>query len=86
MNTSGGQKRALLRAAFSLPGACPCDLNADGVVDDADFTLFIPAYNILDCADPSMPLGCPADFNHDGVVEDSDFTIFVVAYNELLCP
>ncbi|MBL8887962.1 MAG: hypothetical protein JNK16_14995 [Phycisphaerales bacterium] len=86
VNTSGGQKRALLRAAFSLPGACPCDLNADGVVDDADFTLFIPAYNILDCADPSMPLGCPADFNHDGVVEDSDFTIFVVAYNELLCP
>lgn len=86
VNTSGGLKRALLRAAFSLPSACPCDLNGDGVVDDADFTLFIPAYNMLDCADPAMPPGCPADFNHDGVVEDSDFTIFVVAYNELLCP
>lgn len=86
VNTGGGPKRALLRAAFSLPGACPCDLNGDGVVDDADFTLFIPAYNMLDCADPVMPPGCPADFNHDGIVEDSDFTIFVVAYNELLCP
>jgi len=86
INTAGGPKRALLRAAFSLPNSCPCDLNSDGFVDDADFTLFIPAYNILDCADPSMPPGCPADFNHDGIVEDTDFTIFVVAYNELLCP
>jgi uncharacterized membrane protein len=86
VSTAGGPKRALLRAAFSLPNSCPCDLNGDGFVDDTDFTLFIPAYNILDCADPTMPPGCPADFNADGVVEDTDFTIFVVAYNELICP
>jgi hypothetical protein len=30
------------------PG-CPADLNADGVVDDIDFTLFAPAYDALLC-------------------------------------
>lgn len=65
---------------------CPGDLNSDGFVDDSDFIFFVQAYNILDCADPSMPPGCPADFNHDGFVDDSDFLIFVVRYNELICP
>ncbi|MBX3380381.1 MAG: hypothetical protein KF805_09805 [Phycisphaeraceae bacterium] len=81
-----GFKRALLRVAFQIPGSCPGDLNSDGLVDDSDFTIFVVAYNILDCADPDMPPGCPADLNQDGVVEDTDFTIFVAAYNELLCP
>lgn len=66
--------------------ACPSDLNNDGFVDDADFTLFVGAYNILDCADPAMPPDCPADVNQDGFVDDADFQIFVVAYNELVCP
>lgn len=65
---------------------CPCDLNGDGFVDDADFVIFVVAYNILDCTDPSMPPGCPADFNGDGFVDDADFVIFVPAYNTLLCP
>ncbi|MGH7245015.1 MAG: hypothetical protein ACREJD_16490 [Phycisphaerales bacterium] len=65
---------------------CPCDLNGDGFVDDADFVIFVNAYNILDCADPFMPAGCPADFNGDGFVDDADFVIFVPAYNELVCP
>ncbi|MBX3388226.1 MAG: hypothetical protein KF691_02080 [Phycisphaeraceae bacterium] len=72
--------------SFTLGAACPCDLNGDGLVEDSDFTLFVGAYNILDCADPSMPAGCPADFNHDGLVDDTDFTVFVGAYNALLCP
>ncbi|MGH7244961.1 MAG: hypothetical protein ACREJD_16220 [Phycisphaerales bacterium] len=66
--------------------SCPADLNADGFVDDADFTFFVTAYNTLDCADPTMPSGCPADFNFDGLVDDADFVIFVGAYNELICP
>ncbi|MBX3381003.1 MAG: hypothetical protein KF805_12995 [Phycisphaeraceae bacterium] len=66
--------------------ACPGDINNDGFVDDADFVLFLAAYNILDCADPSMPVGCPADLNGDGFVDDADFVIFVGAYNELVCP
>ena len=65
---------------------CRADLNGDNVVDDADFVLFAAAYNILDCADPSMPAGCPADLNGDGFVDDADFVIFVGAYNELVCP
>lgn len=69
-------------------GAVPCrgDLNADGLVDDADFQVFIVAYNILDCADPAMTFGCPSDLTADALVEDSDFQVFIVAYNELICP
>jgi len=66
--------------------ACIGDLNFDGFVDDSDFVLFVAAYNILDCTDPSMAAGCPADFNHDQVVDDSDFVLFIAAYNELICP
>lgn len=66
--------------------SCPSDFNSDGLVDDADFTIFVAGYNILDCADPAMPPGCPADINGDGLVDDADFTLFVGAYNELVCP
>ncbi|MBS0189791.1 MAG: hypothetical protein U0573_13575 [Phycisphaerales bacterium] len=72
--------------SFTASPACPCDLNHDGQVDDADFSIFVVAYNMLDCADPSMPANCPSDFNHDGAVDDADFIPFVAAYNELLCP
>ncbi|MGH7243810.1 MAG: hypothetical protein ACREJD_10370 [Phycisphaerales bacterium] len=65
---------------------CPSDLNGDNQVDDSDFVLFVVAYNILDCADPTMPAGCPADLNGDHLVDDSDFVAFVAAYNELVCP
>lgn len=74
-----------VRVIYTGP-ACPADLNHDDVVDDADFVIFVPAYNILDCADPTMPPGCPADMNRDGVVDDIDFVIFLAQYNELLCP
>lgn len=74
------------RFAFVPRSFCPADLNNDGIVEDADFSLFVVAYDALDCADPVMSLGCPADLNHDGVVDDADFSPFVVAYNELLCP
>ncbi len=75
-----------LSASVSVPSPCPADLNGDGQVDDADFVIFVNAYDILDCADPSMPPSCPADLNQDGVVDDADFVVFVAAYNELLCP
>lgn len=65
---------------------CPCDLNSDGFVDDADFVEFILSYNLLDCSDPSMPPTCPSDFNADTLVDDGDFVLFVAAYNDLVCP
>lgn len=74
------------RIVLGLPIPCNADLNNDGLVDDADFSIFVVAYNLLDCTDPAMPLGCPADLNKDGFVDDSDFTSFVVAYDALLCP
>jgi hypothetical protein len=61
-------------------------MNNDTIVNDSDFQIFAPAYDILDCTDPVMPVGCPADLNKDGVVDDADFSIFVVAYDELVCP
>ncbi|MBS0187456.1 MAG: immunoglobulin domain-containing protein [Planctomycetes bacterium] len=72
----------------SLPASlllCVSDLDCNGLVDDADFSIFLGAYNILDCADPTMSAGCPSDLNRDGVVDDADFSIFVVAYDALLC-
>ncbi|MBX3388555.1 MAG: hypothetical protein KF691_03775 [Phycisphaeraceae bacterium] len=66
--------------------ACAGDLNHDGFVDDADFSFFVAAYDILDCADPAMPPNCPSDLNGDGLVDDADFTVFVASYNELICP
>lgn len=71
------------RVTFSAP-PCPADLTGDTLVDDADFVMFVAAYNELLC--PESPSACPADFNHDGMVEDSDFVFFAAAYNELLCP
>ncbi|MBX3381858.1 MAG: hypothetical protein KF805_17320, partial [Phycisphaeraceae bacterium] len=70
---------------FNTRGPCPADLNGDGVVDDADFSLFAQAYNALACTSGTHE-GCPADLTNDGVVVDDDFVVFVVAYNELLCP
>lgn len=65
--------------------ACPADLNGDDAVDDADFVLFAVAYNLFDCADPSMGPTCEADLNGDGVVDDADFVVFVAAYDTLVC-
>ena len=75
--------RLILITGFNI--ACPANLNADCGVDDLDLQIFAPAYNILDCADPSMPAGCPADLNKDGFVDDLDFSIFAVAYDGLIC-
>ena len=66
--------------------ACVGDLNNDSFVDDSDFVLFADAYNLLDCADPTMPAGCPSDLNSDAFVDDADFVLFAEAYNALLCP
>lgn len=66
------------------PLACPADLNGDEIVEDADFVIFVAAYNDLLC--PEAPAECPADFNHDGLVDDADFVYFVGAYNDLVCP
>ena len=86
--SAGGSsgERAVLFPITASVASCPGDINTDGQVDDADFTLFVQAYNILDCADPAMPASCPADLNADGLVDDTDFPIFVVAYNALICP
>ncbi len=63
-------------------GNCPADFNFDGVVDDLDFQIFVPAYNDL-IIPPANPL---CDLNSDNLVDDADFSIFVVAYDALLCP
>ena len=69
-----------------LYGPCPADLNNDGQVDDADFSIFIVQYDVLDCTDPGMPGACIADLDSDFLVDDADFVIFIAAYNNLLCP
>ncbi len=67
---------------ISLPReGCPCDLNADDYVDDADFVTFAEAYNALVVPDAFGP----ADFNFDDLVDDSDFVVFAGAYDQLIC-
>jgi len=65
---------------------CLGDFNGDGFVDDADFVIFVAAYNLLTCDDPAMPPGCPADIYLDGLIDDRDFIIFSQSYNLLFCP
>jgi len=71
---------------FSEPPVCVGDLNEDGLVEDADFVMFLAQYNVLDCSDETMPEFCSADLNFDGFVDDADFVIFLSGYNNLLCP
>ncbi|MBX3388012.1 MAG: hypothetical protein KF691_01010 [Phycisphaeraceae bacterium] len=71
-----------LSSPVSLTIVCGGDLNRDGFVEDADFVIFVGAYDQLQC--PAGP--CPADLNVDGFVDDLDFVVFVTQYNELICP
>lgn len=73
-------------AQLTVHPACPGDINGDGLVDDVDFSLFAPAYDLLLCTDPAMPPGCPSDLNQDSIVDDQDFGIFVIGYDALVCP
>lgn len=75
----------ILAGAPVLASPCPADLNADEQVDDADFTIFLRAYNVLDCFEPGTVFGCPSDFNSDGVVDDADFVTFIKAYDAFAC-
>lgn len=78
--TSGNNAIALAtRLVFTRPpSACPADLNGDGLVDDADFVVFVEAYEFL-----VTPAG---DFDFDGVTGDGDFVVFVAGYDALVCP
>ncbi len=82
--TANSAQAGIVNNFFVKP--CPGDLNGDRQVDDADFSIFVVGYNILDCADPAMAPGCPADLDHNAVVDDADFSTFVVAYDALVCP
>jgi hypothetical protein len=57
---------------------CPADLNGDGLVDDADFSLFVVSYDIF--------LDVAGDFTLDCVTDDRDFSVFAKAYDQLICP
>lgn len=74
--------------AIDFSKYCPGDLNNDRLVDDADFSRLVVAYNALLCPEleNGYPAGCPADLNGDGMVDDLDFSIFVVGYDALVCP
>ena len=77
-NTDGKTLMANALTFASAMKPCPGDLNGDGLVDDADFTLFVIYYNNL--VDPR------ADFTGDGLTEDADFSEFVNSYDALVCP
>jgi hypothetical protein len=85
-SVNGSIENSLLDNVTRGKVVCPADLNADNLVDDADFQIFAASYNSLLCNDPVVAPGCPGDLDLDGLTNDDDFTIFAAAYNELLCP
>lgn len=73
------QSLALTGSAFGaiidVYGACPEDLNGDGVVDGSDLGLFFSEWGTC-----WQPQGCAADLNLDGVVDGIDVGYFLVAW------
>lgn len=74
-----------LELTCQLPPACAApktycegDFNLDGFVTDADFEIFVIAYNVL--------ISAAGDLDGDTLTTDADFTLFVVGYNRLICP
>lgn len=66
---------SVLRFSIAAPG----DLDRDGDVDGADFSIFSACFN--GTGSPA-PLGCPtADLNEDGGVDGADFAIFSSCFN-----
>ena len=73
-----GSATAFPRAApltgAAAPSFHPGDANKDGVVTDADYTLWADNYN---AANATWEQG---DFNKDGAVTDADYTIWADHY------
>ncbi len=61
---------------------CPGDLNADNMVDDADFVRFVGFYNDLITPGGAYTGG---DFDGNGLTDDADFVIFAGDYDALVC-
>jgi len=59
-------------AVVTVAAPCPADLNADGVIDFADYLEFL---NLYDALDPR------ADLNADGVVDFADYLEFLNHYD-----
>jgi hypothetical protein len=62
---------------------CKCDLNRDGICNDADLQILGNDMNRTDCADPGVK--CKGDLTRDGAVDESDFDIFMQAYERVDC-
>lgn len=84
----GSGKRGGLAEGWiaNMPVQCPADLTNDDVVDDADFSVFAAAYDLVVCGDAAMPEWCPSDINLDDAVNDDDFVMFCRGYDLHTCP
>lgn len=56
------------RNAFCYTKPCLGDLNADGLVDDADFSIFVLAYDACSARPTRTTSAAPADLNGDNVI------------------
>lgn len=59
------------------------DFTGDGLVDDADFTIFTGYYDLIY---PPVAGTSGGDQNGDGICDDADFIIFAARYDTLVCP
>lgn len=77
--------RAFVVTGIDVNSPCQADLDADGVVDERDFALFLTTYDAYSCKAAADPNLCPGDFNADDVVDDFDFEFFAGAIGESGC-
>ncbi len=88
---AGGEFSITGSFAVGSIGLCSCpvpacaDFDRNGFVDDADFALFVPAYDEMLCPAARAGEGCVGDFNNDRIVDDLDFVVFTVQYATGFC-
>ena len=77
-NFNGARDVGDLQIFLSIwPSSC-CDINADGVVTNADVTTFVTYYNAPFCP-------CWTDYNGDYVIDILDLLLFLPLYSAGSC-
>jgi hypothetical protein len=74
---NGADGTGMISFSCAVAGACPWDIDFDGMVGVTDFLRLLAAWG-------PQPLGHPADFDSDGVVGVLDFLILIAHWGP--CP
>lgn len=68
---------------FTLPEDCEGDFDANGMVDEADLSVFTNDFGRADCIGV---IDCPGDFDTDNDVDGMNLSTFIEDYGRTDCP